>query len=219
MMKRAISKTLLFSLNEDNSFSVKLPAENMIDYANRITVTVLDKDGAPLKDISVTVSDAEKSMTDTTNADGKIIVPPMSEDYTDNDGIAKVGSYTILVENVKAKIENAYITLNADGTISVLLPENIKIEHSNRITVTVLDKDNKGVKDISVTVKETVSENAENENAAGSKTATDVTDKDGKNLYPPEQARTLPIKTAKQIFPKPYRARTQTATENPIWRK
>ena len=29
-------------------FSVKLPAENMIDYANRITVTVLDKDGAPL---------------------------------------------------------------------------------------------------------------------------------------------------------------------------
>ena len=164
---------------------MKLPAENMIDYANRITVTVLDKDGAPLKDISVTVSDAEKSMTDTTNADGKIIVPPMSEDYTDNDGIAKVGSYTILVENVKAKIENAYITLNADGTISVLLPENIKIEHSNRITVTVLDKDNKGVKDISVTVKETVSENAENENAAGSKTATDVTDKDGKIYIPP----------------------------------
>ncbi len=37
---------------------MKLPAENMIDYANRITVTVLDKDGAPLKDISVTVSDA-----------------------------------------------------------------------------------------------------------------------------------------------------------------
>lgn len=175
----------LVTLNEDNSFSVKLPAENMIDYANRITVTVLDKDGAPLKDISVTVSDAEKSMTDTTNADGKIIVPPMSEDYTDNDGIAKVGSYTILVENVKAKIENAYITLNADGTISVLLPENIKIEHSNRITVTVLDKDNKGVKDISVTVKETVSENAENENAAGSKTATDVTDKDGKIYIPP----------------------------------
>ncbi len=175
----------LVTLNEDNSFSVKLPAENMIDYANRITVTVLDKDGAPLKDISVTVSDAEKSMTDTTNADGKIIVPPMSEDYTDNDGIAKVGSYTILVENVKAKIENAYITLNADGTISVLLPENIKIEHSNRITVTVLDKDNKGVKDISVTVKETVSENAENENAAGSKTATDVTDKDGKIYISP----------------------------------
>ena len=176
----------LVTLNEDNSFSVKLPAENMIDYANRITVTVLDKDGAPLKDISVTVSDAaEKSITDKTDENGKIVVPSMSEDYTNKDGIAKVGSYTILVENVKSKIENAYITLNADGTISVLLPENIKIEHSNRITVTVLDKDNKGVKDISVTVKETVSENAENENAAGSKTATDVTDKDGKIYIPP----------------------------------
>ena len=176
----------LVTLNEDNSFSVKLPAENMIDYANRITVTVLDKDGAPLKDISVTVSDAaEKSITDKTDENGKIVVPPMSEDYTDKDGIAKVGSYTILVENVKSKIENAYITLNADNTISVLLPGNIKIEYSNRITVTVLDKDNKGVKDISVTVKETVSENAENENATESKTATDVTDKDGKIYIPP----------------------------------
>ncbi|MBC8595883.1 S-layer homology domain-containing protein [Qingrenia yutianensis] len=174
----------LVTLNEDNSFSVKLPAENMIDYANRITVTVLDKDGAPLKDISVTVSDAaEKSITDKTDENGKIVVPPMSEDYTDKDGIAKVGSYTIIVENVKSKIENAYITLTADGTISVLLPENIKIEHSNRITVTVLDKDNKGVKDISVTVKETVSETAEN--AAEPKTATAVTDKDGKIYIPP----------------------------------
>ena len=176
----------LVTLNEDNSFSVKLPTENMIDYANRITVTVFDKDGAPLKDISVTVSDAaEKSITDKTDESGKIVVPPMSEDYTDKDGIAKVGSYTILVENVKSKIENAYITLNADNTISVLLPENIKIEHSNRITVTVLDKDNKGVKDISVTVKETVSETAENENAADPKTATAVTDKDGKIYIPP----------------------------------
>ncbi len=176
----------LVTLNEDNSFSVKLPAENMIDYTNRITVTVLDKDGAPLKDISVTVSDAaEKSITDKTDENGKIVVPPMSEDYTDKDGIAKVGSYTILVENVKSKIENAYITLNADNTISVLLPENINIEHSNRITVTVLDKDNKGVKDISVTVKETVTETAENENAADPKTVTAVTDKDGKIYIPP----------------------------------
>ena len=176
----------LVTLNEDNSFSVKLPAENMIDYANRITVTVLDNDGAPLKDISVTVSDAaEKSITDKTDENGKIVVPSMSEDYTNKDGIAKVGSYTILVENVKSKIENAYITLNADHTISVLLPENIKIEHSNRITVTVLDKDNKGVKDISVTVKENVSETVENENAADPKTATAVTDKDGKIYIPP----------------------------------
>ena len=187
----------LVTLNEDNSFSVKLPAESMIDYANRITVTVLDKDGATLKDISVTVSDAaEKSITDKTDENGKIVVPPMSEDYTDKDGTAKVGSYTILVENVKAKIENAYITLNADGTISVLLPENIKIEHSNRITVTVLDKDNKGVKDISVTVKETVTETAENENMSAPKTATAVTDKDGK-IYIPSASEGITDKDGK----------------------
>ena len=187
----------LVTLNEDNSFSVKLPAENMIDYANRITVTVLDKDGAPLKDISVTVSDAaEKSITDKTDENGKIVVPPMSEDYTDKDGIAKVGSYTILVENVKSKIENAYITLNADNTISVLLPENINIEHSNRITVTVLDKDNKGVKDVSVTVKETVTETAENENMSDPKTVTAVTDKDGK-IYIPSASEGITDKDGK----------------------
>lgn len=187
----------LVTLNEDNSFGVKLPAENMIDYTNRITVTVLDKDGAPLKDISVTVSDAaEKSITDKTDENGKIVVPPMSEDYTDKDGIAKVGSYTILVENVKSKIENAYITLNADNTISVLLPENINIEHSNRITVTVLDKDNKGVKDVSVTVKETVTETAENENMSAPKTATAVTDKDGK-IYIPSASEGITDKDGK----------------------
>ena len=49
-------------IGESNNIVVKLPAENMIDYANRITVTVLDKDGAPLKDISVTVSDAAEKI-------------------------------------------------------------------------------------------------------------------------------------------------------------
>ena len=72
MMKKGYIENALVTLNEDNSFSVKLPAENMIDYANRITVTVLDKDGAPLKDISVTVSDAaENSESGITNADGE----------------------------------------------------------------------------------------------------------------------------------------------------
>ena len=57
---------------DDDTVSVALPDGTNIDYANRITVTVADKDGNPLKDISGTVSDkTEKSLTDKTDENGK----------------------------------------------------------------------------------------------------------------------------------------------------
>ena len=178
----------LVTLNEDNSFSVKLPAENMIDYANRITVTVLDKDGAPLKDISVTVSDAaEKSITDKTDENGKIVVPPMSEDYTDKDGKADISEtipgkdtngagkddteetkteYSITVEDTKSKIKNAFIEIK-DGKIFVTLPDGKTLTADNQTTVTVLDKENKAVKGVSVTIKDKTTEKTATSDANG----------------------------------------------------
>ena len=87
----AISNAFV-KLNDDDTVSVTLPDGTNIDYANRITVTVTDKDGNPLKDISVTVSDkTEKSLTDKTDENGKMVVPPLSEDMTDSEGRAKIG--------------------------------------------------------------------------------------------------------------------------------
>ena len=182
----------LVTLNEDNSFSVKLPAENMIDYANRITVTVLDKDGAPLKDISVTVSDAaENSESGITNADGKIIVPPTNFDYTNANGNSEVDSFIVTVVNKSGAIEKAYVKHNAEiknengsvksaENISVELPENIKFDYANRIIITVSNKaDNTAVKDMSVIVSEKAVEGTE------TKSLTGVTDKDGKIYIPP----------------------------------
>ena len=182
----------LVTLNEDNSFSVKLPAENMIDYANRITVTVLDKDGAPLKDISVTVSDAaENSESGITNADGKIIVPPTNFDYTDANGYSEVDGFIVTVVNKSGAIEKAYVKHNAeikneDGSvksaenISVELPESVKFDYANRIIVTVSNKtDNSAVKDMSVIVSEKAVEGTE------TKSLTGVTDKDGVIILPP----------------------------------
>lgn len=83
------------TLNEDNSISVELPAETLIAHSNRITVTVTNKaDKTPAKDISVTVCEAPKTETEETaksvsgktDAEGKIVVPPLSEDITDNEG-------------------------------------------------------------------------------------------------------------------------------------
>lgn len=164
----------------------------MIDYANRITVTVLDKDGAPLKDISVTVSDAaENSESGITNADGKIIVPPTNFDYTDANGYSEVDGFIVTVVNKSGAIEKAYVKHNSeikneDGSIklaeniSVELPESVKFDYANRIIITVSNKaDNAAVKDMSVVVSEKAVEDTE------IKSLTGVTDKDGVIILPP----------------------------------
>ena len=134
-------------LNDDSTIFVTLPDGTSIDYANRITVTVTDKDGNPQKDISVTVSDTvENSLTDKTDENGKMVVPPLSEDITDENGVGKVNGYNVVVTDEKAPIANAFITISEDGRLSVKLPEANKIDIENRISVVVTDNEDKPVK-------------------------------------------------------------------------
>ena len=175
------------TISEDGRLSVKLPEANKIDIENRISVVVTDSEDKPVKGMTVAITETAaegeaKAAVDVTDENGKVTVPPTTIDYTDINGTANVKDYTVIVEDTKSKIEKAFVTLNEDGTISVLLPENLKIEHSNRITVTVLDKDGNGVKNISVTVKENIPETSETEteNKVEAKIAVGVTDKDGK---------------------------------------
>ena len=165
----------LVKLNEDNTISVKLPDESVIAHSNRITVTVLTSNGESVKDMTVSVSDiTENSYTDITNEQGKITVPPLSEDYTDNEGKAKVNGFNILVNDEIGNIENAFITISADNAITVKLPEANRIDIENRISVTVTDSENNAVKSMSVTVTDTAEQ-----------TATDLTDDNGKITVPP----------------------------------
>ena len=180
------------TISVDGRLSVKLPEANKIDIENRISVVVTDSEDKPVKGMTVAITETAaegeaKAAVDVTDENGKVTVPPTTIDYTDINGTANVKDYTVIVEDTKSKIEKAFVTLNEDGTISVLLPENLKIEHSNRITVTVLDKDGNGVKNISVTVKENIPETSETEteNKVEAKIAVGVTDKDGKVIVPP----------------------------------
>ncbi len=182
------------TISGDGRLSVKLPESNKIDIENRISVVVTDSEDKPVKGMSVAITETAaegeaKTAVDVTDENGKVTVPPTTIDYTDINGTANVKDYTVIVEDTKSKIEKAFVTLNEDGTISILLPENLKIEHSNRITVTVLDKDGNSVKNISVTVKENISETleteTETENKVEAKIAVGVTDKDGKVIVPP----------------------------------
>ena len=171
--KGAISNAFV-KLNEDNTVSVTLPDGTSIDYANRITVTVTDKDGNPLKDISVTVSDkTEKSLTDTTDENGKMVVPPLSEDMTDSEGKAKVNGYNVLITDEIKPIENAFITIG-EGQINVMLPEGVMIDIDNRITATITDSEDKPVKDMTVIFTD-----------KAERTESNVTDENGRATVPP----------------------------------
>ncbi len=161
-------------LNDDSTISVTLPDGTSIDYANRITVTVTDKDGNPQKDISVTVSDTvENSLTDKTDENGKMVVPPLSEDITDSEGKAKVNGYNVLITDETKSIENAFVTIG-EGQINVMLPDGVMIDIDNRITATITDSEDKPVKDMTVIFKD-----------KAERTENNVTDENGKATVPP----------------------------------
>ena len=169
----AIEKAFV-KLNDDSTISVTLPDGTNIDYANRITVTVTDKDGNPLKDISVTVSDTvENSLTDKTDENGKMVVPPLSEDMTDSEGKAKANGYNVLITDETKPIENAFITIG-EGQINVMLPEGSLIDINNRITATITDSEDKPVKDMIVIFTD-----------KSDRTESNVTDENGKATVPP----------------------------------
>ena len=177
------------------------------DYRNRVTVTVLNKaDNTPAKDIDITVketvTDGEpKTVSGKTDADGKFVTPPLNEDITDNDGNSGVSetttqdgkdtdgdgevdtpaetvttTYKIVVNDTQGIIGNAFVKIE-DGKVYVTLPDGKTLTTSNQTTVTVLDKEDKPVKDVSVTVTD-----------SNKATATRTTDANGKI--------TVPVKTS-----------------------
>ena len=182
------------------NISVELPESVKFDYANRIIITVSNKaDNTAVKDMTVVTSEfviegtETKSLTGVTDKDGVIILPPSNEGVTDKDGKTDISEtipgkdtdgdgkedteetktiYNILVEDTKGKIENAYIEIK-DGKITVVLPDTHTLTTSNQTTVTVLNKDNKCVANVSVTVTD--------KNKA---TATKSTDTNGKITVP-----------------------------------
>ncbi|MGN0162882.1 MAG: S-layer homology domain-containing protein, partial [Candidatus Ornithomonoglobus sp.] len=161
----------------DGKITVTLPDGTVIVYSDRTTVTVTDRDNVPVAEMPINVKDNKGGdRTEATDADGKAVVPPLSEDYTDKDGNAVINGYTVVVEDTKAKIENAYVEIK-DGKISIKLPDTSELTTSNQITVTVTDKDAQPVKDMSVTVTD-----------KNSNTATQSTNADGKI--------TVPVKTS-----------------------
>ena len=168
----------IVSVDKDNSsVTVKLPDEKSITPDNRIIVGVTDKDGKPVNGVPVTViAENGTEATDLTNSEGIAVVPPTNTDMTDKNGYAQVvegeNTYNVVVEDTTVKIENAAVEVK-DGKISVILPDGNKLDTANQTTVTVTDKDNAPVQNMSVTITD-----------VNNQTAAKSTDANGKITVP-----------------------------------
>lgn len=173
----------------DGKISIKLPEGTNIDINNRITAIVTDADDKPVKDMSVTFTDStDKSETNLTDENGKAVVPPTNIDVTDINGYGELNGYSVIVKNETAPIEKAELHIDENNNISVKLPESVKFDYKNRITVIVSNKaDGTPAKDMSVTVNETVIDNPETETdeSLSAKSLSGKTDKDGIVVFPP----------------------------------
>ena len=177
-----ISAFGLIKLLENGNIEIELPTNKTLNPENKIYVKVINADNeTAIKGITVNVTDAAKNTaSDITNSNGIAVVPVSDTDITDRNGYAQViedeKTYNIVVEDTKAKIENAVVKIK-DGKISIILPDENVLDTTKQTTVTVTDKDNAPVKDMNITVTD-----------KNNKTATKATDENGKI--------TVPVKTS-----------------------
>ena len=170
----AITDFGLVKLQDNGDLSIELPSSKTLIIDNRVNIKVVnEEDKTPVKGITVNVTDvAGGDDSDITNSNGIAVVPVSDTDITDSAGNAQIKDnngnlYNVVIEDTKAKIENAYVEIK-DGKISIKLPDTSELTTSNQTTVTVTDKDAQPVKDMSVTVTDKNSKTAvQSTNARG----------------------------------------------------
>ena len=153
------------TLNADPAISVRLPDGRILDYADQTTVTVLlVKDGAPVQDMTVSVTDRNDNFcAEKTDGRGRITVPGTSG-MTNADGKATVGftdadgnSFTITVKvsdfETGRPIRNAFVRVGTTGNITARLPDGVDMDRNDRIVVTVTDSRRNPKSGVTVIVK------------------------------------------------------------------
>ena len=178
------------SLYADNTMSVMLPNNRLLDFATQTTVKVQIKeaDKEELKAamaINVSVTDSNGNYaagkTDTvgqitvpgqsngtTNADGKVTVG-----YTDIKGIKQTLTIKVVKEETNRPVKDAAVSVGSNGSVSVKLPAGVDMDDNNHIGVTLTDQKKQAQSGLEVTVRSDLGNVAKGE-----------TDKDGKAVVP-----------------------------------
>lgn len=143
------------------NITVNLPNGQDMDAKNRVTVTVTDNEKAPQADRTVIVkADLGGTAQGQTNKDGQLTVPSVESAYTDENGEAMVGQYTVIVTDIeKSPIEGALVTLlpgedEAKDAFTVLLPDSRLLDGNDQTVVTVLLPDTTPAKGLNVEVSD-----------------------------------------------------------------
>ena len=133
------------SMGTTGNITVNLPDGQDMDARNRVTVTVTDNEKAPQADRTVIVkADLGGTAQGQTNKDGQLTVPSVESAYTDENGEAIVGQYTVIVTDIeKSPIEGALVTLlpgedESKDAFTVLLPDGRLLDGNDQTMVTVL---------------------------------------------------------------------------------
>lgn len=153
------------TLNKDNTLSIRLPNNRLLDYADQTTVTVqLVKDKSPVKEMSIAVTDKNSNYcAEKTNTAGQITVPGTTG-TTNSNGSATAGwedadgdrwTLTVQVADYETgrPIENAEVSIGKSGNITVKLPKGEDMDENNRVIVTVTDNRKKPQENASIIVK------------------------------------------------------------------
>ncbi|OUN14229.1 S-layer homology domain-containing protein [Flavonifractor sp. An91] len=168
------------SMGTTGNITVNLPDGQDMDAKNRVTVTVTDNEKAPLPDKTVIIkADLGGTAQGQTNKDGKLTVPSVESAYTDENGEAVVGQYTVIVSTIEEQpVEGALVTLlpgedEAKDAFTILLPSGRLLDGNDQTVVTVLLPDTTPAKGLNVEVSD----------AKGNHAARD-TDKNGQITVP-----------------------------------
>ncbi|GAB2043804.1 hypothetical protein AGATL06_03000 [Agathobaculum sp. TL06] len=149
------------SMGTTGNITVTLPDGQDMDARNRVTITVTDNEKAPQPDKTVIVkADLGGTAQGQTNKDGKLTVPSVESAYTDENGEAVVGQYTVIVTDIeKSPIEGALVTLlpgedEAKDAFTVHLPDSRLLDGNDQTVVTVLLPDTTPAKGLNVAVSD-----------------------------------------------------------------
>lgn len=181
------------NLATDNSISINLPGNRLLDYAAQTTVKVqriettksaTDKQNlTAVSGISISVTDVNKNYSaGKTDSNGQLVVPATSGN-TNIDGVVTIGktddgvkqtlTVKVFKDGTKRPVKDAAVDTNKNGDVKVQLPKGVDMDEDNRIGVLVSDHKQQPQDKVNVYVKGDLKQKADGE-----------TDKDGEIILP-----------------------------------
>ena len=167
---------------KDGKITVTLPDTHTLTTSNQTTVMVKDKDGNPVKGVSVTIKDKSTEKSGITNSSGQVTLPVKSTGGGGGGSISGGGGgggFVSSINSVNVKVTDkdgkTVSVSKSTGTdkVTLTLPTGKTLEDGNWYTVTVTDRNGKVKADYTVILKD-----RENNEVTGE------TDKDGVVILP-----------------------------------